>query len=116
MQLLPRVLFMAHDNQRKQNPQLPPPPEELGRLDLQDRDRAMFAAIHEYDGVLADYQLRSLFYQKDTTGRYFLERMSKLIKHEYVGKPERKKRSQLEYTVFWLGTKGAELLAGQAGL
>src|SRR5260221_4042375 len=79
---------------------------------LTDRDREVIAAIHSFDGILADYQLRDMFFQTDTTGRYFQDRMSFLFHNGYVAKPDRERRAQLKYTVYWLGPKGAEILAG----
>ncbi|MEP7288439.1 MAG: replication-relaxation family protein [Chloroflexota bacterium] len=79
---------------------------------LTDRDRAVIAAIHDYDGILADYQLRAMFFHDE---RYFMERMSFLFHNGYVAKPDRQRRAQLKYTVYWLDKTGAELLAGQQG-
>src|SRR5258708_6595550 len=81
-----------------------------------ERDRELIAAIHTHDGILADYQLRAMFFQTDKTGRFFQDRMSVLFHNGYVAKPDREHRAQLKYTVYWLGKKGAELLAGKDGL
>src|SRR5260221_3131795 len=75
---------------------------------LTDRDREVIAAIHTYDGILADYQLRAMFFPTDTTGRYFQERMSFLFHNGYIDKPYRQHRAELKYTTYWLDMKGAE--------
>ena len=62
-------------------------------MQLTERDKQMLEAIHFYDGMLADYQLRRLFFPTDTTGRYFKDRMSKLFHNRYVAKPGRKERN-----------------------
>jgi hypothetical protein len=76
------------------------------------RDGHILEAIHSYDGVLADYQIRSLFFTGDS--QYKL-RMRYLFQHGYVARPSYKRRASLHHMIYWLDTAGAKHIAGLTG-
>ena len=76
------------------------------------RDGRILEAIHAYDGMLADYQIKYLFFTGETQLRL---RMRFLYQHGYVARPDYKRRASLNHMVYWLDTKGAAYVAGLAG-
>lgn len=80
---------------------------------LTDRDERIMEAIHAFDGVLSDYQVRRLFFtgERQTRGR-----LSMLFQHGYLEKPSRAQRAALPCMVYWLGKRGATHVAGLQGL
>lgn len=90
--------------------------KEPPHMRLTDRDRELIAAIHAYDGMLAEYQIQQLFFPDVTDPRYVQDRLSKLFHNGYLAKPDEGRRRQIKWTVYWLGPKGVEMLAGDAGV
>jgi len=80
---------------------------------LTERDERIMEAVHAFDGVLADYQIRRLFFtgERQTRGR-----LSMLFQHGYLEKPSRAQRAALPCMVYWLGKRGATHVAGLQGL
>ncbi|MBX3083942.1 MAG: replication-relaxation family protein [Anaerolineae bacterium] len=76
------------------------------------RDRQILEAIHSHDGILADYQIRALFFTGDSQFRL---RMRYLFQHGYVARPSYKRRASLNHLMYWLDTKGAEHVSGLTG-
>lgn len=100
---------------QKLRPRLPafarvstPPP-----MQLTERDKRILETIHAFDDVLADYQIRRLFF-KGTSQMYL--RTSLLYQHGYVARPNRRQRAMLPSMIYWLDTKGAECVAGLSGM
>jgi hypothetical protein len=84
-----------------------PPP-----MKLTDRDRRILETIHAYDGLLSPNQIKTLFFTGTTQLR---QRLTKLYQHGYLARPNRKQRAMLDTSVYWLDSKGAELVAGLSG-
>jgi hypothetical protein len=84
-----------------------PPP-----MKLTDRDRRLLETIHAYDGLLSPNQIKTLFF---TGTSQLKQRLTKLYQHGYLARPNRKQRAMLDTSVYWLDSKGAELVAGLAG-
>lgn len=84
-----------------------PPP-----MHLMARDRHILEAIHAYDGMMGDYQIRRLFFtgERQTRGR-----LSLLYHNGYLNRPNRKQRASLDCMVYWLVRRGAAEVAGLAG-
>jgi len=80
---------------------------------LTERDKRIMETVHAFDGVLADYQIRRLFFtgERQTRGR-----LSMLFQHGYLEKPSRAQRAGLPCMVYWLGKRGATYVAGLQGL
>lgn len=79
---------------------------------LTGRDGAILEAIHAFDGMLADHQIKKLFFQGK---RQMQHRMSLLFHNGYVARPDRKRRAAINNNVYWLGKKGASFIAGLSG-
>lgn len=76
------------------------------------RDGQILEAIHAYDGMLADYQLRALFFTGESQFRL---RMRYLSQHGYVSRPTYKERAAIRHMVYWLSKQGAAYVAGKTG-
>src|SRR5437879_6492886 len=70
-----------------------------------ERDKQMVAAIHEFDGMMGDYQIRRLFGMGKTQAEL---RLKLLYQHGLLERPDRKKRASLDCMVYWLGKAGVE--------
>lgn len=80
-------------------------------LRFQKRDGEILEAIYSYDGILADYQIKQLFFSPATM-RAAQKRLEKLLDAGYIARPDRVHRAQLEgYTVYWLAQAGVEYVA-----
>ncbi|NLF76925.1 MAG: hypothetical protein GX573_14600 [Chloroflexi bacterium] len=79
---------------------------------LTERDTRILEAVHAFDGLLGDYQIRRLFFtgERQTRGR-----LSLLFQHGYLEKPSRAQRASLPCMVYWLGKRGAAHVAGLRG-
>ncbi|GIL13919.1 MAG: hypothetical protein BroJett038_26390 [Chloroflexota bacterium] len=79
---------------------------------LTDRDKRILEAVHSFDGLLADYQIRALFF----TGKTQMQIRTKLLfQHGYLARPDRRRRAALPCMVYWLTQQGAAYIAGLAG-
>ncbi|MCA0456139.1 MAG: replication-relaxation family protein [Chloroflexi bacterium] len=79
---------------------------------LTDRDRRILEAVHAYDGMLSENQIRALFF----TGRTATQvRLMLLYQHGYLNRPDRRQRAALPAMIYWLSEKGAALVAGLYG-
>lgn len=87
----------------------PPNPRPMH---LTTRDSRILEAVHAFDGVLGDYQVRRLFF---TGERQCRGRLSLLFQHGYLKRPHRQRRSSLPCSVYWLGERGAAHVAGLTG-
>ncbi len=83
---------------------------------LTGRDRAILEAIHTFDGMLSLKQIDSLFFSGDgkTQPRH---RMRTLYTNGFVQMPDVRTihRVPLGETIYWLGEKGAEVVAESYG-
>lgn len=87
-------------------------PSNLPPMRLTDRDRRILEAVHAYDGMLSEGQIRSLFF----TGRTATQvRLMLLYQHGYLNRPDRRQRAALPAMVYWLSEKGATYVAGLYG-
>src|SRR5713226_7610452 len=77
------------------------------------RDGRILEAIHAYDGMLGDYQIKRLGFF--TGERQLRGRMGLLFQHGYVARPDRKRRAALDCVIYWLDERGAEYVAGLYG-
>src|SRR5689334_14197966 len=76
------------------------------------RDGHILEAIHAFDGMLSDEQIKRLFF----TGTSQMQlRMRLLFHHGYVARPDRKQRASIPHMVYWLSERGAAYVAGLAG-
>ncbi len=76
------------------------------------RDKYILEAIHAFDGMLGDYQIKRMFFTglRKTQGR-----LSLLFHHGYVARPDRRRRASLPCMVYWLDKRGAGYVAGLSG-
>ncbi len=80
---------------------------------LTPRDSHILEAIHTFDGVLSDQQIKRLFFSGTTQMQL---RMRLLYQHGYVSRPGRRKRASLPAMVYWLDERGAAYVAGLSGI
>ena len=80
---------------------------------LTDRDSRILEAIHAFDGVLSDRQIKSLFFSGTSQMQL---RMRLLYQHGYVARPDRRRRASMTAMVYWLDTRGAEYVAGLSSI
>lgn len=87
-----------------------------GTLRLTDRDIRILECIHAFDGMMSLEQIDKLFFsgQGRTQPRH---RMRRLYDHNFVNKPTSQSIHQvpLGASIFWLGRKGAEMVASLQG-
>lgn len=81
-------------------------------MKLTERDSRMLEAVHAFDGVLGDYQIRRLFFTGERQARL---RLSLLFQHGYLAKPSRMQRASSPCMVYWLARRGAAHVAGLHG-
>jgi len=81
-------------------------------MKLTERDSRMLEAVHAFDGVLGDYQIRRLFFTGERQARL---RLSLLFQHGYLAKPSRAQRAGLPCMVYWMARRGAAHVAGLHG-
>ena len=77
------------------------------------RDSRILEAIHSFDGVLSDQQIKRLFFSGTSQMQL---RMRLLYQHGYVAHPDRRRRASLSSMVYWLHERGAEYVAGLSGI
>ena len=82
-------------------------------MHVTQRDSRMLETIHAWDGMMADYQLRCLFF---TGERQCRGRLSLLFQHGYLARPTRQQRASLPCMIYCLDRRGAEHVAGLSGL
>ncbi len=87
-------------------------PTNPAHMKFTRRDGHILEAIHAYDGVLADYQIRTLFFSGQSQVKL---RLRLLFQQGYLARPSYKKRASLTHMVYWLDTKGAAYVAGLSG-
>ncbi len=87
-------------------------PKKPAPMRLTERDTRIMEAVHAFDGVLADYQIRRMFFTGERQSR---GRLSLLFQHGYLVKPSRAQRAGLPCMVYWLGKRGAAHVAGLRG-
>src|SRR5579862_5131090 len=87
-------------------------PAQPTHMKFTARDGRILEAIHAYDGVLADYQIRALFFSGESQVKL---RLRLLFQQGYLARPSYKKRASLTHMVYWLDTKGASYVAGLSG-
>lgn len=80
---------------------------------LTARDSRILEAIHTFDGVLSDKQIRALFFGAVSQMQL---RMRLLYQHGYVARPDRRRRASLSTMVYWLDERGAAHVAGLSGI
>ena len=76
------------------------------------RDRRILEAVHAFDGLLGDYQIRRLFFTGERQAR---GRLALLYQHGYLARPDRRRRASLPCMVYWLDKRGGEYVAGLSG-
>lgn len=92
------------------------PTSKKPNIRLTQRDVKILEAIHAYDGLMSLAQIDRLYFsgQGRTQPRH---RMRLLCAHGYVQQPDKVTKHQVPWgeTIYWLGRKGASLLAGLQG-
>lgn len=76
------------------------------------RDARIMEALHAFDGVLSDEQIKRLFFTGTTQMQL---RMRLLFRHGYVARPDRRQRASIPHMVYWLTEHGAAYVAGLSG-
>jgi len=76
------------------------------------RDGCILEAVHAFDGMLGDYQLRRMFF---TGERQCRGRLRLLFQQGYLARPDRKRRASLPCMTYWLDRRGAQYVAGLSG-
>lgn len=80
---------------------------------LTQRDGRILEHIHEYDGFLADYQVKEL----EFTGlRQAQDRLGKLFHNGYLNRTNRYGRASSGAMIYWLTRKGAMHVATSTGV
>lgn len=87
-------------------------PAQPAPMKLTERDSRLLEAVHAFDGVLGDYQIRRLFFTGERQARL---RLSLLFQHGYLAKPSRMQRASSPCMVYWLARRGAAHVAGLHG-
>lgn len=87
-------------------------PENAKSMRFMPRDGKILQALHAYDGVLAEYQIKELFFTGWSQARL---RLRFLHQHGYIARPTFKKRLSLNHLVYWLDKQGAAYVAGLSG-
>jgi len=85
-----------------------PPP-----MGLTPRDKQILEAIYQFEGVLADYQLRRLFFNSD---RRMKGRMSVLYHNQYVDRFTRQQQNSYGLMAYFLDEQGIEYLSSVRGI
>lgn len=80
---------------------------------LTERDGRIMEHIHEYDGFLADYQVKELEF---TGQRQTRDRLGKLFHNGYLNRTNRRGRARFGAMLYWLAQPGAEHVAGAKGI
>lgn len=106
------ILPQMKDMHRERRPlyrrtEVPPP------MILTGRDKAIIAAIHEHEGVLADWQLKKLFFQSD---RAMKARLSTLYHSRFLERCNRQEQASLGFMAYWLDEQGITYLCTQSGI
>ena len=83
------------------------------RMVFTARDSRILEHIWEYDGYLADYQVKELEF---TGMRQAQDRLGKLFHNGYLARTNRMGRARFGTMVYWLTAKGAETVAGAKGV
>ena len=84
-----------------------PPP-----MRVTERDKRILEAIHNYDGMLGFFQIKRMFF----TGKSQTEqRMKLLYQHKYVNRPNKDLRRRLPEMIYWLDSRGAQIVASLQG-
>ncbi len=76
------------------------------------RDKGILEALHDHNGVLADYQLMRLFFG---SMRRMKERMTLLYQNRYVNRFDRRERNSHEYMAYFLDELGVAYIRQQHG-
>lgn len=100
-QLVPRLPAYSRLNER-----------DLPIMRITERDKQILEAVHAYDGVLSEPQIRQLFFSGRTATQV---RLKLLFQHGYLSRPTRRQRAALPTMVYWLGERGAACVAGLTG-
>jgi len=75
---------------------------------LTERDKQILEAIHAYDGMLSFSQIQRIFF----TGKSQAELRMRLLYHTgFVERPNEIQRHRMPEMIYWLGKKGAEIVA-----
>src|SRR5260221_2042599 len=74
-------------------------PHEPKPMRFTARDGRILEAIHAYDGTLADFQIKQLFFTGESQMRL---RMRFLYQNGYVTRPDHKRRASLKHMVYFL--------------
>lgn len=92
-------------------PQTPP-----DNIRLTARDIAILEAIHAHDGMLSLRQIDRLYFSGRGSA-HPRQRMNKLFVNHYVNRPGPQAMHRIPYgkTVYWLDTRGAQVVAGVRG-
>src|SRR5258708_286572 len=75
------------------------------------RDEAIVVGVHEYDGFLADYQIRRLFFGNNKSLTQPNVRTRLLFDHQYLKRFNRLQRAYYGFMGYWLDERGAHLVA-----
>ena len=67
-------------------------PSNLPPMRLTDRDRQILEAVHSYDGLLSEHQIRRLFFRGRTAVQ---TRLMLLYQYGYLNRPNRRQRAAL---------------------
>ncbi len=79
---------------------------------LTDRDSRILEHIYEYDGCLADYQVKELEF---TGMRQAQDRLGKLFHNGYLLRTNRMGRTRYGCTLYWLDKAGIDFVAAAKG-
>ena len=76
------------------------------------RDGRILEAIHAFDGMMGENQIRCLFFRGERRAK---ERLSLLFHNGYLARPDRRRRFSIPCMVYWLDKRGAAYVAGLSG-
>lgn len=87
--------------------------KEPPKMVFTPRDKEILEAIYQCEGVLADYQLNSLFF---ASTRRMKARMSLLYHNGYVDRLSRQQRNSYGFMAYFLDKKGIDYLCSVRGI
>lgn len=87
-------------------------------ISIQQRDRDLLQALHDFDGVLALRQVKEMFWRDAVSSGPMDKRLAKLHHAKLIERPSRKQyhRHAFPEPVIWLGWRGILMVAEMNGI
>lgn len=87
-------------------------------ISLQQRDRDLLRAIHDFDGVLSRRQVREMFWPDAVSSGPMDKRLAKLHREKFIAKPSRQdyQRLAIPEQIIWLEWQGIMIVSEMNGI